>query len=57
MFFKSANEVTVKMMIDNDYVEKAPNWEWEGQDFFFFVFLGLHPWHMEVLGLGVEWEL
>ena len=20
-------------------------------------FLGLHPWHMEVLRLGVEWEL
>ena len=22
-----------------------------------FVFLGLHPWHMEVPGLGVESEL
>ena len=27
------------------------------QDFFFFVFLGLHPRHMEVPGLGVELEL
>ena len=25
--------------------------------FFFFVFLGLHPWHMEVLRLGVKLEL
>ena len=24
--------------------------------FFFFVFLGLHLWPMEVPGLGVEWE-
>ena len=24
---------------------------------FFFVFLGPHPWHMEVLGLGVKSEL
>ena len=24
---------------------------------FFFFFLGLHPWHMEVLRLGVEQEL
>ena len=23
----------------------------------FFVFLGMHVYHMEVLGLGVEWEL
>ena len=23
----------------------------------FFVFLGLHPRHMEVLKLGIEWEL
>ena len=26
-------------------------------DFFFFVFLGPYPWHMEVLRLGVESEL
>ena len=25
--------------------------------FFFFVFLGPHPWHMEVPRLGVESEL
>ena len=25
--------------------------------FFFLSFLGLHPWHMEVLRLGVESEL
>ena len=25
--------------------------------FFFFVFLGLYPWHMEVPRLGVELEL
>ena len=25
--------------------------------FFFFCFLGPHLWHMEVLKLGVEWEL
>ena len=25
--------------------------------FFFFIFLGPHPWHMEVLRLGVESEL
>ena len=25
--------------------------------FFFLVFLGPHPWHMEVPGLGVESEL
>ena len=25
--------------------------------FVFFVFLGLHPWHMEVPRLGVESEL
>ena len=25
--------------------------------FFFFVFLGPHPWHMEVPRLGVETEL
>ena len=25
--------------------------------FLFFVFLGLHPWHMEVPRLGVETEL
>ena len=25
--------------------------------FFFFGFLGLHPWHMEVPRLGVESEL
>ena len=25
--------------------------------FFFFVFLGLHPWHMEVPRLGVKSEL
>ena len=25
--------------------------------FLFFVFLGLHPWHMEVPWLGVESEL
>ena len=24
---------------------------------FFFSFLGLHPWHVEVPRLGVEWEL
>ena len=24
--------------------------------FFFLFFLGPHPWHMEVTGLGVEWE-
>ena len=24
---------------------------------YIFVFLGLHPWHLEVLGLGVESEL
>ena len=24
---------------------------------FIFCFLGLHPWHMEVPKLGVEWEL
>ena len=24
---------------------------------YFFVFLGVHPWHMEVPRLGVEWEL
>ena len=24
---------------------------------FFFGFLGLHPWHMEVPRLGVGWEL
>ena len=24
---------------------------------YFFVFLGQHPWHMEVPRLGVEWEL
>ena len=24
---------------------------------FFFLILGLHPWHMEVPRLGVEWEL
>ena len=24
---------------------------------YLFVFLGLHPWHMEVLWLGVESEL
>ena len=23
--------------------------------FSFFVFLGLHPWHMDVPGIGVEW--
>ena len=26
-------------------------------NFFFFVFLGLHPWHMEVPSLGAESEL
>ena len=26
-------------------------------DFFFFVFLGLHPWHIEVPRLGVKSEL
>ena len=25
--------------------------------FFFFCFLGPHPWHMEIPRLGVEWEL
>jgi len=25
--------------------------------FFFFAFLGPHPWHMEVPRLGGEWEL
>ena len=25
--------------------------------FFFFFFLGSHPWYMEVLSLGVKWEL
>ena len=25
--------------------------------FFFFVFLGPHPWHVAILGLGVELEL
>jgi len=30
---------------------------WRGCFFFFFVFLGPHPWHMEVPRIGVQSEL
>ena len=29
----------------------------QGGYLFYFVFLGLHLWHMEVPSLGVEWEV
>ena len=35
--------------------EKFSGFFWGG--YLFFVFLGPHPWHMEVLRLGVQLEL